>query len=127
MYYLKSAIVLAVAAVLIGCGGQKDSISRGDRFIATTEFRMRADIEGSNESFAIVIPEGTIMEVAYAPRPGSSSIEVIPVATPTNNNVDQVLESFVPSHISNRAGATVRYTIALKQEDLGTSFEKHVK
>lgn len=123
MVLLLSIIVFAIA----GCGSQ-NQIKKGDRLsVEETLEREKIETLWEDESFSDAfkndIPKGTILEVSYPPRTGSTVVECIPVEVNGIKDADSVEALLVPENIRNKEGYK-GYTISIKMDYIGKQVKK---
>lgn len=123
MVLLLSIFVFAIT----GCGSQ-NQINKGDRLsVEETLEREKIETIWEDESFSDAfkndIPKGTILEVRYSPRTGSTVIECTPVEINGIKDADSVEALLVPENIRNKDGYK-GYTIAIKVDYIGKQVKK---
>jgi hypothetical protein len=117
-----SVLTLAI----IGCGSPKNSVKKGDRLIVQEVLREKAETQWDDshtDGFIKEIPIGTVLEVVYAPRTGSSIVECIPVEVEGIKDADSVEQYFVPENIYNTDGYKT-FSFSMKLEYIGKQLKK---
>ena len=117
---------IALACCIIGCGGSRNEVKKGDIVILEEELRERAETQWADsytDGFTTELPKGTRLEVLYTPAPAAQVFECRPVEVNGKKTPEEVETFFVPEHIRNKEGY-VTYVFALKKADLGTKIKK---
>lgn len=124
----KSFFLLSLIAFAIGgCSSQND-LKKGDR-LSVEETLEREKIEtiwedaSFSDAFKNDIPKGTILEVVYSPRAGSSVVECVPVEVNGITDADSVEAILVPENIRNKDGYK-GYTITINLQYIGKQVKK---
>lgn len=120
-------LLSALTIAFVGCGSQND-IKKGDRF-AVEETLERQKIEtvwddvSFSDAFNNDIPKGTILEVTFSPRTGSTIIECKPVEVNGTNDPDSIEAMLVPENIRNKDGYK-GFTLSIKTDYIGKQVKK---
>lgn len=120
-------LLSAFSFVIAGCSSQSE-IKKGDR-LSVEQTLEREKIEtlwedaSYSDAFKNDIPKGTILQVTFAPRTGSSAVECTPIEVNGIKDADAVEAILVPENIRNKEGYK-GYTISIKLEYIGKQVKK---